>query len=64
MERMQRIGPERFRAWVKQNRAMYRQYRAAIERGSYVSLGQEFLDMLADDDNEEDTAWYFYHSET
>lgn len=64
VERMGRIGPERFRAWVKQNRAMFRQYREEVEEGSYASRGIGFLELLAAPDNEQDVSWYFYHSYT
>lgn len=62
VERMQRIGPERFRAWVKHNRAMHRQYIQAIHNGTYESAGEELLDNLMADDAEPESAWYFYHS--
>lgn len=62
LERMQRIGPEKFRAAVKANRVMYRQYIKEIDDGDYESRGEEFLDYLASDDDEPATMWYYYHS--
>lgn len=62
LERMQRIGPDFFRAAVKRNRAMYRQYLAEVAAGTYASRGWGFLVLLAEEDKERDVVWYFYHS--
>lgn len=62
LERMQRIGPDFFRAAVKRNRAMYREYKEEIDSGQYESRGGGLLELLAEEEKERDVVWYFYHS--
>lgn len=62
LERMQRFGAAKFRAAVILNRKMYREYLREIEEGSYESRGEELLDILAFEDAEPDTRWYYYHT--
>lgn len=60
--RMGRIGPERFRYWVKHNRAAYRQYIKEVNEGTYESRGEALLEMWAEEDGEPITMWLYYHS--
>lgn len=62
IERMQRIGPERFRGAIRHQRVMHRQYLAEVAAGIYESRGEEMLDILAEKEEETNTIWFYYHS--
>lgn len=62
VERMERLGPVVFRGAVKRNRAAYRQYVKQVDDGEYESLGEGLLDLWAQEEDEPNTLWYYYHS--
>jgi len=62
VDRMMRMGPERFRAATRENEAAHRQYLRAIKNGTYESAGEGLPDMWAERDEEPITLWYYYHS--
>jgi hypothetical protein len=54
-------GVDRFKTEMARQRGAAADYRRAMKRGTYASIGMSFLEDMAEDGGFPEPRWYFYH---